>query len=719
MMVMPAPAHPEDNRPNPHYLDPLLRPGSIAVVGASERAGSVGHETIKNLLLGNYSGTLYPVNPGREKVFDMACYPDLISLPQRVEHVIFAIADRHIESALASTIEHGAHAATIMSSLVLEDDEDPPLRQRIQAMVDASSLLLCGANGMGFYNFADGVWACGFDTRPNHRRGGNVTLISHSGSGMCGIVDCEERIDFNLAVSTGQELSVAMHDYMDFALERKETRVIGLFIEAARNPEALMAALHKANRRGVPVVAIKVGRTELSARLAVSHSGAIAGQDRAYDALFDRYGVQRVYDMDEFAHALMMFAQPHEMQAGGLVSLHDSGGERQLMIDLADQMDVPLATLGADTVTRLEELLDPGLPAVNPLDAWSAGGPDADTIMEESLATMLRDDEAAAGAEVHDREPLSALNTAYFKYLRKGHAASGKPVFLVSNRQGSGSDPNAIAVTREGFPVLDGLRSFLAGMRCLFGYRDFCKREPCMPQQFDAEQVSAWRLILSRSESRIGPLSEYEAGQFLQDFGLPINPSVAIDSEQELLQAAEAMDFPLVLKTAAPELAHKTDKGGVHLNLCSRQELLCAYREMSARLGSAALLATMVAKGTEMMLGMVQDEQFGPLVLMGLGGVDVEVLDQVRCALPPFDAATARRLIDSLPLRKLLDSHRGRPAADLDAFCETAAHFSAVVAELSDSLAEIDLNPVIVHPSGCIAVDTLVLGRKVCSDVPH
>ena len=337
--------------------------------------------------------------------------------------------------------------------------------------------MLCGPNGMGFYNCHDGVWACGFDTRNNHVRGGNVTLISHSGAGMSGIIDCEERIDFNLAVSTGSEWTVGMADYMDFAIEEHGTRAIGLFMETSRDPEALKAVLDKARRRQVPVVAIKVGRTALAARLAQSHSGAMAGEDAAYQALFDHYGVQRVSDMDELATTLMLFAQPHPVGPGSLAAIHDSGGERQLLIDLADELGAPLAQMSEATTTRLEQLLDPGLPPVNPLDAWGAGGDGADQTMTDCLSAMLQDPASAMGAVVHDRGPLSSIYPEYLDYMRGAHAASGKPVCLVASRQGSGSDPLAVAATREGFPVIDGLRAFLVGLNCVLAYRDFQQRE--------------------------------------------------------------------------------------------------------------------------------------------------------------------------------------------------------------------------------------------------
>ncbi|HKX55225.1 MAG TPA: acetate--CoA ligase family protein, partial [Xanthomonadales bacterium] len=531
--------------------------------------------------------------------------------------------------------------------------------------------------GMGFYNFQDGVWACGFDTRHNHPRDGNVTLISHSGSGMSGILDCDERIAFNLAVSTGQELSVRMDDYMDYAIERMNTRVIGLFMETARNPQGLRAVLEKAAQRGIPIVALKVGRTELAARLTVSHSGALAGTDAAYQALFDRYGVQRVEDMDELATALVMFAQPHRVAAGGLVGLHDSGGERQLLIDLSDRMGVPLTEISAETTAKLEDLLDPGLPAVNPLDAWSTGGPDYHLTMQACFAALMADPQAALGAVVHDRAPYGGVYDSYVDYLRAGHAVSGKPVFLVANRQGTGADEKVLQITREGLPILDGLRSFLVGTRCLLGFRDFqndiAGRDFSDPKPASGvtheERLGFWHEQLASGKT----LDEFASLSLLQDFGLPVNRSIAAASEAGAVAAAEALSWPIALKSAQPGLLHKSDQGGVKLDISDAAELQDAYREMSQRLGPQVLLSRMVPTGVEMVLGVVRDEQFGPLVMLGFGGIYVETLKDVAFALPPFSAGHARKMLDGLKLRALLDAARGRPAVDIDAYCEAAA----------------------------------------------
>jgi len=700
-------------------LKPLLQPDSIAVLGASERPGSVGRRTVENLLTGGYSGRLYLVNPRYGHLCGLRCYPGLDALPEPAEHVVLALGDANVEAGLDAAIASGARAATIFTGLAPGSHAGPPLRERIAAKIAGSELVVCGANGMGFYNFADGVWVCGFDTRDSHPRGGNVTLISHSGSGMSGIIDCEERIDFNLAVSTGQELGVTMDEYMDWALDRPETRVIGLFMETARNPAGLIAAFDKANRRGIPVVVLKVGRTELAARLAVSHSGAIAGRDDAYRALFDRYGVQRVRDMDELATTLMMFAQPHPVAAGGLVALHDSGGERQLLIDLAADLDVPLAAVEPATSRRLQQLLDPGLPPVNPLDAWGAGGPGADEIMSNCLAALMSDPNAALGAVVQDRAPHGAIYAHYSNYLRTGHAASGKPAFLVSNRQGSGGDPLAVELTREGFPVIDGLRSFLAGVHCLLGYRDFRDRGKAAqgaaaPGAADSEAAGRWRPRLAGGDT----LEEYESSQMLRDFGFPINPARLAGDASSLRQAAAELGFPVVLKTAEKGILHKTDCGGVILGIETAEQLEEAYADLARRLGPRAMVAPMVdMSGVEMVLGLVRDEQFGPLVMLGFGGVNVEAIRDVAYALPPFDRATARRLVDSLQLRTLLDGLRDRRPVDVDAFCSAAERFSLMAAALGDVVDEIDINPVIVHPSGCVAVDALIVGSRQGAEV--
>ncbi len=651
----------------------------------------MGEWSLRNLLKGGYKGDIYPVNPKYDEVQGVKCYAYLADLPAPPDLVIFAVSDRWLEKVLDDAIDAGARAAVIMSTMYLDDDVTPPLRERVAKKIHDAGLVVCGANGMGFYNVRDHVWACGFDSS-DHEAPGNVALISHSGSGMSGLIDSEERLRVNVAVSTGNELDATMDEYLDFVLDLPETKAVGLFIETARNPDGFRAALEKAARKEIPVVAIKVGRTEKSAELAVSHSGAIAGDDAAYEALFDHYGVQRVHDMDELATTLILFAELPRVGEGGLATLHDSGGERQLIIDLADEAAVPLTELSAVTVNELEGILDPELPAVNPLDAWSRGGPDSANQMANSLAAMMRDPGTAIGAVVQDRAPYGKVYRIYLEYMRRGREASGKPVALVAARQGTGHDEVVAESTAAGYPILDSVPLFLRGVRALFDYRDFLARENAAPPGVDLPSGA------------IEP-GEAAALRLLADCGLPVVPVTIVSDESD----AVADDFPVVLKTAAPGILHKSDVGGVILDIESEDELRACYRDMAERLGPAALIAPMAGDGVEMMLGARLDPQFGPVVLIGFGGVYAETLRDVAFALPPFTAEHARRCVDRLQLRPMLDGKRGRQPSDVDAFCDVAARFSTVVDALGDSIHEMDINPIIVHEKGCTIVDALVV----------
>ena len=689
-----------------HRLDPLLRPRSVAVVGASARTDSVGEWALKNLRLGGYKGRLYPVNPNYDELQGHRCFSSLADLPETPELVVFALGDQRIEASLDEAIVAGVPAAVIQSTLFLDDDSEPRLRERVRKKIRDAGMLVCGANGMGFYNVRDHVWTCGFDST-SHEAPGNVALISHSGSGMSGIIDCEERLRINVAISTGNELSVTMDEYLDFVLDLPETRVVGLFIETARNPEGFRAALAKAANRGIPVVALKVGRTTRSAELAVSHSGAIAGDDATYEALFDRYGVQRARDQDEFTTMLIMFAELHPVGAGGLVTLHDSGGERQLLVDLADDADVLLTELSADTVAALEAVVDPELPAVNPLDAWSRGGPDAAENLTHCLTLMMQDPGAALGAVIHDRAPDGKIYPSYLSYMQRARADSAKPVALVSARQGTGQDRAVVTSTHAGFPVLDGVSQFLTGVRALFAYRDFRLRESSSPNRVGPTRAEKWQGRLAGGTV----LGEADSLALLADFGVAVSRCETASTVDDLIAAAGRIGYPVVLKTAMKGMLHKSDHGGVVLGIQNEEQLRRMYEIMSHRLGDDVLVSAMAPAGVEMLLGVKRDPQFGPVVLIGFGGVLAETIGDVQFALPPFDAGHARRCVERMKLRSLLDGVRGAPAVDVDAFCKSAARFSEMAAALGDVVTEADVNPLIVHESGVVAVDALVVGR--------
>ena len=687
----------------PHRLDPLLDPESIVIVGATT-SGGMGSRVIKNLQRGGFKGKLYGLHPKNEDAFGIPCYPDFKSLPETVEHAIFAVSDERIEGLVDAAIEAGVKAMSMMSMLYLDDDHKPYLKDRIQTKLKEADILLCGANGMGFFHIEKGVWVNGHFSRPNHEPGG-VCIISQSGSGVAGIIDCEERINLNLSVSSGSELTVGAEDYLDYILHQESTTVVGLFLETIRKPAQMIKSFELANEKRIPIIALKTGRTERSAELTVSHSGGLAGVDDCYNALFDKYGVQRVADMDELATTLIMFDQPHALANGNMVSMHDSGGERQLIIDIADQQGVEFAELEESTTQKLEEILDPGLPPVNPLDAWGKGLGNADQIMIDSMIAMLSDSNASMGAIVMDRGPLGKIFPEYVDYLEQTNQQTGKPVFLVSNRQGTGTDPLVLKLTQNGTPVIDGLHSFLAGVRCMHQYRDFLKTKDAIDIDLDSDALKKYQDQLDQSDF----VSEADALNMFFDLGLNANQSNIIENEEELVSTAKEMDFPLVLKTAVEDVYHKSELSGVYLNIDSEEELRSSYKELQEKLPGNALLAKMVqSEGIEMIVGMTTDQQLGPMVTIGFGGYYAEAMNDAITLMPPFSKEMAKKALSKLKMKTLLEGYRGSKPADLDAFAEFASRFSVIAVELSNQVCEIDLNPVILGNDNCIAVDALI-----------
>ena len=685
-----------------HRLDPVLRPQSLAIIGASQRPHSVGNTLIRQIRHGGYNGRLYPVNPRYEEIEGLKCYGALSDLPEVPQHVAFAVPNAAVEENLELSIAAGIRAGTMVSSLYLEGDREPPLTERIRDRCREAGFLLVGGNCMGFYNFEIGLWACGFTTRKVHRAGG-VTLLSHSGSALCSMVDAEARLDYNYVVSPGQELVLSLADYMDFALEQESTRVIAIFMETARDPAGLVAALEKAGKKRTPVVILKVGRTEESARLATSHSGALVGDDGAYQALFERYGVHRVRSIDELVYTALLFSRYPKLGPGALAAIHDSGGERELFMDLAHDAGVPFAKINGRTTERLAARLEHGLPPVNPCDAWGTGN-DAQGIFNDCFLALMEDPDTALGVVLCDRGPEGVVNTMAPKVARQARAAGvAKPIVICSNHQGSGDSTETLPLQAEGFVTMDGAPQFLRGARALFDHRDF--RGPGGGAAIDKAKAEAWRKRLTAN----GTLDENLSLDLVADFGVPVIPRKLVESRDEALAAAAAFGRPVVLKTAMPGIAHKSDVGGVKLNLVGEAAVGAAYDDLAKRLGRSALVAPMAEKGVEMILGLTRDLQFGPTVVIGSGGVLAEALKDVVLARPPFDAAWALQLIDRLKLRKLLDGFRGTPKADVMAFAQAAANLSSLAVALADRVKEIDINPVIVSAKGCMAVDALVV----------
>ena len=692
----------------------LLRPRAIAVVGASDKATSFGRRLVGSIVEGGYAGAVHPVNPRCEDVGGLACHPSLRSIPGPVDCVAFAVSDRRLEEAMADAAAKGVRGAVVFSrGYEPPDAPRPGMVARWAAVAREAGIAVCGGNGMGFINYLDGLRVTANPpvipeaARPA-RPCGEVAVLSHSGSTWSGINGNQRQLAFDFAVSVGREDVTVMADYLTFLLDQGRTRAIGLVLETIRDPQRFVAALERAEGLGVPVVALRLGRTETSQAFVRSHSGALAGSDAAYTALFERYRVSRVRSLDELMDTLELMTCGRIPTTDAIGLGTDSGGERELIADIAADVGVRFATLSGRSRDRLVQVLDPGLEPVNPVDYWGDG-----RIYWEDCQKILADD-PAVGMTVLATNMVSGRRTLYAatEAAENVHAHTRKPVAMMGNLSGTVDRDEAKRVRALGIPVLMGTHNGLAAIGHFLAYHHPPLAPPgagSLPPPPPAEVIEGWRERLAAAAG--ATLDAAAALALLADFGCPVATTELAASREEALAAADRIGYPVVVKTAAPGVGHKTDRGGVFLDCPDGDAVGRAYDRLATALGPAAQVQPRVSPGVEVLLGMVHDPQLGPMVTVGLGGVLVEVYRDVVTFMPPVGAGQAGVHLRRLRGFPLLAGARGRPAVDLAALSGAVARFSLLCRVLGPTLSEVDVNPLVVNTHGAVAVDALVLGR--------
>ena len=686
-------------------LDDLLRPRSIAIVGASTREGSFGLRLLNSLTGGRYEGAIHPVNPRYEEIGGRRCYPSLKDLPGPADCVAFAVSDDLIEAALTEAADAGIRAAVIFSRGYEPRKGPGPSRvERLAAIAREAGMAICGNNCMGFFNSIDRVKMSG-NPPPLPEVKGNVGLVSHSGSTWSGLIGNQRDLVFNYAVSAGQEIATTMAEYIEFLLLQPETRAIGCLLETVRAPDRFIAAIEKADRLGIPVVALKLGRSERGRHFALAHSGALAGSDAAYSAIFERHNVIRVHTPDEFIDTLELLKSPRRPGSGGIGIVTDSGGERELIVDLATDVGADLAEFKPATQERLLGILDPGMEPQNPVDAYGDGR----MLMEDCLRAIAEDPGVAVDALatnlVHGRPYARTSSTA----IEHAYFATEKPALVFGNLHSSVSREEAARLRALGVPVLMGSETSLKAIRNLMAWQRRRTRTHAEPPPLPLPSALEAARALVKAPGIGQMLALPAAFRLLELFGVPIAKSAFVASADEAIAAAERMGFPVVLKTAAPEILHKTEVGGVAIGLRDRGAVAEAYGRIARSRGLEVQVQAQAGPGVEVLLGMTNDPQFGPMVTVGVGGILTELIADAVTFQPPIAEGAARDYLARLRGMKLLEGYRGGPKADLDALAAAIARFSLLCSTVGPLFSAIDVNPVIAGPSQALAVDALFI----------
>lgn len=686
----------------------MLEAKSVALVGASSRPGTFGRRMVDEVTRSPSRPEIHLVNPGYSSIDDRPCLGSLDEIPGPVDLVLLGVRDSSLEAEMSRAAKRGDRSAVIFGgAFEAGTGESNSLRARIASIATNSGMALCGAGCMGFVNVEHGLRAIGY-VEPYPIPPGPIALVSCSGSAFSAMLRTNRHFGWTVAISSGQELVTSAASYLDYAVGVPGTKVVALLLETMREPAALRQALERAISSDVAVVALTVGRSEAGRAMVTAHSGALAGDDASWEALFDAHGVIRTRDLDEMADTLELLCSGRRLGhrpsgGGGIASVHDSGGERALAVDIAADLSLRFASISSGTERRLGAFLDPGLEAGNPLDLWGTGSDTAERF-GGSLIALADDPETEAVALCIDLVYEYDGDDSYEKALVDAHRSTNKPVALLSNMH-SAMDPSAADRLRQaGIPVLEGTRSGMLALRHMIEWRDSLARSPAAAHGIDDRRRQRWLKRLA-----VGALTGSESLALLADYGIPVTAAARATTGEEAVQHAEAFGFPVVVKTDVAGIAHKSDVGGVVVGLATLDEVVLAYHDLAERLGPEVLVAECAPAGVELALGIVSDPGLGPIVVVGAGGLLVELIRDRAVGLPPLDLTQAHRMLDRLGVRRLLDGTRGDSASDVDAVAQAVVSMSVLAAELGDGIEALDVNPVRCGPRGVVALDALVV----------
>lgn len=682
----------------------MLEACGVAVVGASARPNSLGSRLVAGLERSPSRPELHLVNPRYDRIGSRACHPSLAAVPGPLDLVALAVGDARIEEQLLLAASRGDRSALVFGSAFGDGR-----RERIAAIAREAGMVLCGAGCMGFINPTVGLRVVGY-VEPDPLPVGPVALVTHSGSAFSALLRADRRIGWSLAVSSGQELVTTTAGYLEYALGAGRTEVLALLLETLRDAQRLRGVMAVAARAGVPTVLLAVGGSPGGRTMVEAHSGALAGDDATWEALCGATGAIRVRDLGEMTDTLELLCAGRRPRSrpgralGRIAAVNDSGAERAHLVDVAERVGVSFAGLREGTVRRLAETLDDGLEPANPLDAWGTGA-DATTTFRTSLVALAEDPEVDLTLLCVDLVEDAERDDSYEEAVSGAWQDTTGPLAVLANLPSAVDRGAARRLRARGVPVLEGTESGLRAVRHLLGLRAAQLRASVEPAGVDVRRRDRWRTRLRTSE----PLAQAEGLALLADYGLAVPPAVGVADPDEARRAAARVGYPVVLKTDEPGIAHKSDVGGVLAGIGDEAALDAGYRDLACRLGPRAIVMAVVPPAAELMLGMVRDPLLGPLLVVGAGGVDVELWGDRRVTLPPIDHDAARDLVDGLTVRRLLDGFRGRPGADVGALVDAIVAFSRLVEELGADLQAVEVNPLRCGRDGSVAADVLVL----------
>jgi acetate---CoA ligase (ADP-forming) len=693
----------------------LLAPRSVAVLGASERNGP-GRQVLVNLEALGFQGNIIPVNPKYETVLGYPCYPSLAAAAEAVgslDAVAILLGRERVLPALKEASSLGIKAAWAFASGFSESDElGQTLHKELVVFCRENNMAFCGPNCVGIANPGASVGLFSAPL-PTSFPSGGISLVSQSGSICLALINGARDVGFRTIVSSGNESILDSTDYLDYFLDDPDTHVLAAFIEQLRDPQRFVETAKRAKNVGKPFVLLKVGRSEIARRATVAHTGALAGSDDVYDAVFRKHGVIRVHDLDEMMQTAAAFSGCHgtfpKGPRVGMLTL--SGGAISLAADTAEGSNLTFPEWSESAVASFARFLPDYADISNPLDAWGSGRLE-DTYKDciqiaaaDDVDMVVLSQDAPAGIADAQRDQFAIVARA----AAEARTRMNKPMIAMSHLSG-GLDPELRDIfTQAGVPLLQGTRESLRAIEHLttFGVGQAATASPREPMDQSAVFAS----------EHMGVLDEIESKKLFARAGIPCIEEQACLVIEDATAAAAEIGYPVVVKGISASIPHKTDEGLVLLNIIDEAGLRAAFKDIRDRMIALSVVEpTIVVQRmereavAEMIVGVARDSSFGPCVILGLGGKWVEIACERSIGLPPLQVSEVISMMKDLQGGRLLEGSRGLRDGDIEALTNVLLRISDLALSSPSNLLAMEINPLLVLPKGrgVVAVDGLI-----------
>ncbi len=697
----------------------MLHPRNIVLVGATDKPGNYAERIWNNLIKYGYEGRLFPVNSKREFIWGVPCYKDFAHLPEPPDHVLVLVPARFAVQVIRDAAAAGARSATIVTSgfSELQDENSQRLAAELQQAVRETGLAVTGPNCLGNLSAGEKLFT-NIDDRVVTMAQGPVAIAGQSGAIVMAIRQTlEDRgVGVGYMVTTGNEAGLETPDFMSYFAADPSIRVIVVYLEGVRNTKAFRDACKAARAAGKPVIALKLGASEGGRAAAMAHTGALAGSIETFDAIATREGVIRVQGLDQLIETTECFVHAAPPAGDRLAAVTLSGGKRGLLIDAFYAAGLNFAPPSPAASAELGAMLGPGSIVGNPLDAGFAAVVDP-TVYMRAIKIMI--DDPDTDIVIIDAEMPKTPHELRERNLRRVNDMAGeasKPVIYVSTMSIGFTDYTK--ELRQQLPhitVLQGLDRAVNAIKSLIDYASLPKQVPDVVSSSKSSARTMLDKILKQADG--AALDEVASKKLLKAYGIPISKEGVAQTAIEAVKIAKSIGFPVVAKVVSPDILHKSDIGGVVLDLKTPAEVGRAFADITARVKKlkgrprleGILIAQQVKADLELVIGASLDAEMGPVVLFGSGGVDIELMKDVALAGAPLDETDARALIARTKAGVKIGGYRGKPALHEASVVKALVGLSNLMADAGNRIASIDINPFLINPKKGIAVDALIV----------